>query len=189
MIIVNENNDYCQWKQWLLSMKTMNYCQWKQWIIVNENDELLSMKTMIIVNENDEEKDYQKISPTLLFGACSLLIDCIWPVGGCNCNCNCYWLNWLELPLDATCWLPMMPLVCCQWCHLLVGIDATDATCWGLLTIVVGFSFAFAACQHHPGSVSQWSIMLLLSFAALVYIPVLHNSIMLQRWGQRAFVG
>jgi len=46
-------------------------------IIVNENNELLSMKTMIIVNENDEEEDYQKISSTLLFGACSLLIDCI----------------------------------------------------------------------------------------------------------------
>jgi len=35
------------------------------------------MKTMIIVNENDEEKDYQKISATLLIGACSLLIGCI----------------------------------------------------------------------------------------------------------------
>jgi hypothetical protein len=51
-----------------------------------------------------------------------------------------------------------------------VAIDATDVTYWWLvlnwchllvLTIVVGFSLAFAAPQHHAGSVSQCSIMLL----------------------------
>jgi len=92
----------------------MNYCQWKQW--------LLPIKTMIIVHEMMKRKIIKRSvgSPTLLFGACSLLIGCIWPVGGCNCNR--YWLNWLELPLDATCWLVLMPLDATCWLPL-AGID------------------------------------------------------------------
>ena len=56
------------------------------------------------------------------------------------------WIDWSchLLPLDVTYWWLVL-----NWCHLLV------------LTIVVGFSLAFAAPQHHAGSVSQCSIMLL----------------------------
>jgi len=48
-------------------------------IIVNENDEVLPIKTMIIVHEMMKRKIIKRSagSPTLLFGACSLLIGCI----------------------------------------------------------------------------------------------------------------